>query len=75
MSGRQLKAHKAYLSLKRPFNPTEVYTEMCQLVGCKTDAIDRGLGQLFREGKLKPPEERKPKKHKPSRSSGADDFR
>ena len=67
MTKAHTKAHAAFLGLKRPFDATNVYTAMCKLVGLKDESIDRGLGRLFRENKLKSPEDRRPK---PGRSSG-----
>ncbi len=78
MTKAHTKAHNAFLALKRPFDPTNVYIAFCKLVGLKEEAIERGLGKLFREGKLKSPEDR-PRKSKSNRSRGPvgdpDDFR
>lgn len=73
MTKAHTKAHTAFLGLKRPFDPTNVYISLCKLMGLKEEAIERGLGKLFREGKLKSPEDRA-RRSKPSRGP-ADDFR
>ncbi len=76
MGKKQTTVHKVFLGLKKPYDPTEVYSEMCKLVGLKDDSIERGLGKLFREGKLKPPVERPRKIKRPSRAPReGDDFR
>ena len=64
MSGKQTKVHNAFLGMKRPFDATEVYVTMCKLQGLAEDSIERGLGKLFKEGKLKPPQDRPRKKKK-----------
>ena len=76
LSARQTACIKAFLDLKRPFDPTSVYIGMCKLVGLTDEQIERGLGKLFREGKLKSPDDR-PRRVKPSRGSrpAPDDFR
>lgn len=76
MTKAHTRAHNHFLSLKRPFDPTNVYITLCKLVGLKDEAIERGLGKLFREGKLKSPEDR-PRRPKPGRGSvpNDDDFR
>ena len=74
MSAKHAKMHKLFVDLSRPFNATRVYEAMGKLVGLTPDNIDRGLGQLFREGKLKS-EEKTPKHSKPSRRENPDDFR
>lgn len=77
MGAKQVKVQKAFLDLSRPFQPTKVYVAMCKLVGLSEDAIERGLGKLFVEGKLRS-EERPAKRSKPSRSGRTaplDDFR
>lgn len=72
MGAKHTKAHKAFLDLQRPFNATKVYEAMCKLVGLSEDAIERGVGKLFREGKLKA-EEKRPKPGS-KRPSPPDDF-
>ena len=72
MGTKQSKVHKAFLDLKRPFNPTDIYTVMCELSALKEDAIERGLGKLFKDGKLTVSGERPRRKKK--KSAPADDF-
>ena len=75
MSAKHAKMHKIFADLSRPFNATRVYEAMGKLVGLTPDNIDRGLGQLFREGKLKS-EEKCPKPRKFGRGAkGSADFR
>ena len=72
MGSKQQGVHKAFLALKRPYAPTAVYIAMCKLVSLKEDSIERGLGKLFRDGDLKPPQDR-PKKTKHRRSTAPND--
>ena len=71
MGSKQTKVHNTFLGLKRPYDPTDLYTSMCKLMGLKEEAIERGLGKLFREGKLKS-SIAPPKRKKPSRVSRED---
>ena len=77
MGSRQQAVHKAFLELHPEFEPTKVYEALCKAVKLSEDAIERGLGRLFKEGKLRS-KERRPK-HKRSKGSGGgrgqDDFR
>lgn len=68
MGSKHAKVHKAFSDLSRPFAPTKVYESMCRLMGLSEEVIERGLGKLFREGKLK--SEEKPRGEKPGRGSG-----
>ena len=75
MGAKHVKAHKAFLDLSRPFQPLKVYEAMCRLANVADDAIERGVGKLFREGKLKS-EERASKSSKAARRTAPlDDFR
>lgn len=73
MSQKQTKVHSAFLGLKRPFNPTDIYQSMCKLMGLKEDAIERGLGKLFREDKLKSPDEKRAARAASRPRAGDDD--
>lgn len=76
MGAKHVKVHKAFLDLSRPFQPTKVYESMCKLMGLSEDAVERGLGKLFKEGKLRS-EEKPAKQGKSGGGSGRgpDDFR
>lgn len=69
--------HKAFLALDRPYTPQKIYIAMCKLTGLKEEAIERGLGKLFVDGKLKSDEQRRaPKRSKPGRGPAPlNDFR
>ena len=73
MGAKHTKVHKAFLDLSRPFSPTKVYEAMCKLVGLSEDATERGIGKLFREGKLKTEERAKVRRPKRSARGGAPD--
>ena len=70
--------HKSFLDLHPEFEPVEIYKTFCRLLKLGDEAIERGIGKLFSEGKLKP-KERRPKKSKRSKSGrgeiSPDDFR
>lgn len=77
MSQAHNRVHQVFLGLKKPFDPTDIYTSMCKLLKLTDEAIDRGLGKLFRDGKLKAPEARaKPSRHGAAsrRPEGDDQF-
>ena len=69
-------AHKAWTEMhEKDFDPVVCYSVVCKLLKLKDEAIERGVGRLFREGKIKPKEKR-PKKSKPRRGGvPQDDFR
>ena len=73
---KHVAVHKAWLDLHPDFEPTAVYKKLCQLLKLKEEAVERGLGKLFAEGKLKNKEKRPPKRHKPNRGGTrpVDDF-
>lgn len=73
MGAKQTEIHKAFLALKRPFDPTAVYMAMCKLQKLGEDAIERGIGKLFKDGDLKPPQDR-PRKKKKREGGGGDGF-
>ena len=76
MGSKQQGVHKAFLALKRPYDPTAVYIAMCKLVSLKEDSIERGLGKLFRDGDLKPPQDRvKKPTHRRSAGPPGEKFR
>lgn len=63
MSQHHQRAHNAFLNLKKPYDATDIYTSMCKLMKLTDEAIERGLGKLFREGKLKTPEHKAKIRH------------
>ena len=73
---KHVAVHKAWLDLHPDFEPTAVYKKLCQLLKLKDEAVERGLGKLFSEGKLKT-KEKKPKIRRSKRGGGnpPDDFR
>lgn len=73
---KHVAVHKAWLDLHPEFEPTAVYKKLCQLLKLKEEAVERGLGKLFSEGKLKT-KEKKPKtrKHGRREATAVDDFR
>lgn len=68
MGRKQQSVHKAFLDLHPEFEPQKVYESMCRLMKLGEEAIERGLGKLFKEGKLKTKEKR-PKTSKRKRSA------
>lgn len=75
MSKHHHRAHTAFLDVHPDFEPTKVYEAFCKLMKLTDEAVERGLGKLFREGKIKPkaPKVKKPKRS--SRPAASDDFR
>lgn len=64
-------AHSTFLNLHPEFEPIEIYKACCKLLKLGDEAVERGLGKLFAEGKLKS-KEKKPKRKKTPRAT--DDF-
>lgn len=59
--------HKAFLGLKRPLDATQVYETMCKLLKLGEEAVERGIGRLYKDGKLKRDDgEKRPRKSKNS---------
>lgn len=75
---KHVAVHKAWQEMHdQDFEPTKVYGILAKLLKLKDEAIERGLGRLFREGKIKP-KQKAPKIRKPARRAsaprGGDDF-
>lgn len=80
MGKKHAGVHAAFLELKRPLEPQKVYEAMCKLLKLGEDAIERGIGRLYKDGKLtaNPGGRRKPGKGKRGARGGGgldlDDF-
>jgi hypothetical protein len=75
MGKHHRRVHDAFTELKRPLDPVKVYETMCKLVKLSEDVIERGLGKLFRDGRLSNPRPkggRKAKRGPSRRGAGLD---
>ena len=70
---RHQRAHKAFLDIHPEFKPVEIYEALCDMLNLGAGAVERGLGKLFKDGKLKMKE--KPRKSGKRSSGGKDPFR
>lgn len=56
MGKHHKRVHEAFTDLKKPFDAVKVYEAMCKLVKLGEDAIERGIGKLYKDGHLTPKE-------------------
>lgn len=74
LGARHMRAHKEFLDLHPEFEPVKVYESLCKMLNLGAGAVERGLGKLFKDGKLKT-KEKKPKTSKKHARASGDDFR